>query len=110
MQFMRTIKVKLFQSLFDISVQQYGTPEGIVAIALANDISITDELEAETELKIPEFNTNKKVLKYFADNNIIPATAQLPEDIEAIVADETIDGNQSPPIIGYDPIFDEAFA
>lgn len=110
MRSMRTIKVKLFQSLFDISVQEYGTAEGITTIALANDIGITDELQAGTELKIPDYeNTNQKVLKYYKENNIIPATAQLPDEIEAIVADETIDGNQSPPIIAYDPTFSEEF-
>lgn len=104
------IKVKLFQSIFDISAQQYGTSEGIVEVALANDISITDEPTAGEEILIPAFiNPNKKVLKYYAENNIIPATSQLNEDIEAIVEDSSIDGNQSPPIIDYDPMFSEEF-
>lgn len=82
---MKKTKVKLFQSLLDISAQEYGMAEGIVKIALANNISITDELIAGAELNIPDFeNANKKVLKYYEENKIIPATA----DTQSLLMDE----------------------
>lgn len=89
---MQKVKVKLFQSLVDIAVQQYGTADGVVAIANANNISITDTLTVDAELKIPEFeNTKPKILKYYAENNIIPATAEITEEIADIVEEGEAD-------------------
>jgi hypothetical protein len=89
---MRRITVKDNQSLFDISIQEYGSLTNIVALAFANDMSITDELTAGQDLLIPDLQTEQNVLKYYTENNIIPATTQLSADIEAIVAEEEGEG------------------
>lgn len=89
---MTSIETKLFQNLFDISAQAYGTAEGLVHIAFANNIGITDTLSAGTKLNIPDFeNANKKVLRHYKENTVIPSTTQLTSDIEAIVAIDDVD-------------------
>lgn len=100
---MKKIKVKLFQSLLDISVQEYGTTTGVVLIAEANTISITEDLEVDTEILIPAFeNIDKKTLKYYSDNNIIPATAQIDEAFNELIEQDEIN-------IDFDENFDEVF-
>ena len=108
---MRPIKVKDNQTLFDISIQEYGMTIYAVVIALINDLSITSELTAGQELLIPEGLTiDEKVLKYYEENNVIPASAELTEDMKLLIGDEYgDDDNQSPPIIPYDPTFSEQF-
>ena len=64
------------QSLFDISVQVYGSIEGVFLLAKANNISITDELIAGTQLTYYDsFIIDKTVATYYKNNNIKPSTA-----------------------------------
>lgn len=105
----RTIKIITGQSLLNIALQEYGTIAAAVAIAQLNDIAITDMLDAGTEIKLPEdAPVNQDILSYFKEHKIKPATAMSPEEIETLINSvETPEG--SPPIIPYDPAFDEAF-
>lgn len=63
------------QSLFDISIRYTGTIENAFKIAVANALSLTDELEPGAQLIIPEdVIINNDVVNYFAAKNIQPAT------------------------------------
>ena len=42
------------QSLLDIAIQHTGAVENTFAIAVANGLSLTDDLPAGAEIKIPE--------------------------------------------------------
>lgn len=64
------------QSLLDISVQHTGTVENCFEIAVANGLSVTEELTPGVQLIIPEsVKVNKEVLNYYTSKNIRPATA-----------------------------------
>ena len=63
------------QSLFDISIRYTGTIENAFKIAVANGLSLTDELESGAQLIIPEdVQMNNDVVNYFAGKVIHPAT------------------------------------
>ena len=68
------IKVLNGQSLFDIAIQAAGSVEAVFDIALANGISITDDLEPGTVLVVPAV-LNRQMAEYYRINNIRPATA-----------------------------------
>ena len=73
---MSTVTVIKYQSLFDLSIQVYGTQEGVLILAMANGLSVTDELEPGSVLKVPEFaEANTEIVSYYRANNIKPATA-----------------------------------
>ena len=76
---MKEITVLNNQSLFDISVQEYGTIEGVFEIALANGLSVTDKLTAGQKLKIPEIDQSlvqPEIVDYYKRNDIHPATGE----------------------------------
>ena len=50
---MKTV-VQAGQTLLDIAVQEYGTIEAVFMLAKANDMSITDSLQAGQQIEIPE--------------------------------------------------------
>lgn len=71
------------QSLFDISIRYTGTIENAFKIAVANGLSLTDELEPGAQLIIPEdVEMNSDVVSYFAGKGIQPATGFEFYDIE----------------------------
>lgn len=82
---MRRIVVKDNQSLFDICIQEYGNISNVVALAQSNEINITDELTVGQQVLIPELTIEQNVLKYYAENKVTPATAQLSDEIETLV-------------------------
>lgn len=65
------------QSILDIALQHTGSVENAFALALANDLSITDDLEAGEALNLEPstLNQNKDILNYYTAKNIQPATA-----------------------------------
>ncbi len=64
------------QSWFDISLQYTGNVYHVVAIAVANNRSISSALAIGEKLTIPDgLASNEKALQYFKARNIIPATA-----------------------------------
>jgi hypothetical protein len=67
------VKVLNGQSLFDIAIQAAGSIEAVFDIALANGISITDELQPGTVLVIPAV-LNRRIADYYRVNDIHPAT------------------------------------
>ena len=77
------VKVLPLQSLLDIAVQHTGAVESVFAIAVANGLSLTDDLPAGTEIKLPDsVNKDSDVLNYYTAKRLQPATAVilLPEE------------------------------
>ena len=77
------IKVLNGQSLFDIAIQSAGSIEAVFDIALANGISITDDLEPGTVLVVPAV-LNRQVAEYYRVNGIQPATGITVSDAPAL--------------------------
>jgi len=65
------------QSLLDLAIQHTGTAENAFDLALANNRSLTDDLEAGDWLvaNSQELKANKDILSYYTAKNIQPATA-----------------------------------
>lgn len=65
------------QSFLDLAIQHTGTAENAFALALANGLSITDDLAVGNWLMADsqELNANKEILNYYQSKSIQPATA-----------------------------------
>ena len=77
------INVLPLQSLLDIAIQHTGVVENTFAMAVANGLSLTDDLLAGTEIKLPDsVNKDSDVLNYYSAKRLHPATAviMLPEE------------------------------
>lgn len=73
------------QSLFDCCLQHTGTINGIFELAMANNLSVTDDLPAGAVLQLPDpMVTDGDIKKYYAAKAILPATAFTAEDIQII--------------------------
>ena len=74
------------QSLLDLAVQHTGAVESVFAIAVANGLSLTDDLPAGTEIKLPDsVNKDSDVLNYYSAKRLQPATAViLPPEAERL--------------------------
>lgn len=70
------------QSLFDVALQHSGTIESIFELALANSISITDDLASGSWLIANSQEVDKDILNYYQAKNIQPATAFSQKDKE----------------------------
>ena len=76
------VKVLPLQSLLDIAIQHKGAVENTFALAVVNGLSLTDDLPAGTEIKLPDSaNKDSDVLNYYTAKRLQPATAviMLPE-------------------------------
>jgi len=71
---MQTVAVQDRQTLFDLAIQHCGDREAAFQIAEMNDISLTAALSVGLPLQIPE-PINQRVVNYYANNAISPATA-----------------------------------
>ena len=77
------VNVLPLQSLLDITIQHTGAVENTFAVAVANGLSLTDDLPAGTEIKLPDsVNKDSDVLNYYTAKRLQPATAviMLPEE------------------------------
>lgn len=65
------------QSLLDLALQHTGSVENAFALALANGLSLTDELAAGESLHLTAYGIqqNKEILNYYQSKSIQPATA-----------------------------------
>lgn len=61
------------QNIADIAIQVYGDVRAAVDIAIANNISVTSDLEAGTELECPDIVYDPYLQDYARKNNIKPA-------------------------------------
>jgi hypothetical protein len=71
------------QWLRDVAIQHAGSISELFAIALANDLSITDDIIPASSLIIPNV-VDAALVKFLNDNNYVPATGFSPEDEQAI--------------------------
>lgn len=63
------------QSLADIAIQETGSLENLIALAIENNVPVTDSLEDMPQVSIPvEVNTSKSVLAYYRARGLKPAT------------------------------------
>lgn len=64
------------QSLLDLAIQHTGAVENAFAIAVANGLSITDELEAGENIGLTAYDIqqNKDILSYYTAKKLQPAT------------------------------------
>lgn len=62
------------QTLADLAVQEYGSWEGAIALAVENGMSITDVPSAGEALSIPDATYNKMMQNYCKANDVCPAT------------------------------------
>ena len=69
------VKVRHRQTLSDICLQVYGTLDGIIALALANRIPVSGELQPGTVLSCPDVTYDNYLQTYVRKNAIVPATA-----------------------------------
>ena len=70
------VNVLPLQSLLDITIQHTGAVENTFAVAIANGLSLTDDLPAGTEIKLPDsVNKDSDVLNYYSAKKLQPATA-----------------------------------
>ena len=71
---MQTITVQDRQTLFDIAIQHCGDREAVFQIAEMNNISFSEALSVGFSLQIPE-PVNQRVVDFYTNNSIFPATA-----------------------------------
>lgn len=71
------INVLHSQSLLDLAIQHTGSVENAFDLALANGLSLTDDLEAGESIQLIAYGIqqNKDILNYYTAKNIQPATA-----------------------------------
>jgi hypothetical protein len=70
------------QTLLDIAIQTTGKAENLLKIAMANDLVPTEPIAPGTVLTIPDtVEMDEDIVRYYAANNIQPATA-LTEEIK----------------------------
>lgn len=70
-----TIKTKSGQTLADIAVEYYGDLSEIDKLASDNNLSMSAEIEAGTDL-IVDLQENNDVVDYYADNDVHPASKE----------------------------------
>ncbi len=71
---MNTVKVKAYQTMADIAIQEYGMLEAVCDIARSNQLGITETLVDGMLLVLPDVSYNKKMKEHCKINNISPAT------------------------------------
>ena len=63
------------QSVLDIAIQATGKSENLLKIAMANNLIPTEPIAPGTILTIPDtIEIEDEIVKYYTDNNILPAT------------------------------------
>lgn len=73
------------QSILDVALQHTGSVENCFAIAVANDLSVSDILSAGSHTEIPEdVFKNTDVLNHYKAKKIQPATGSTTEENEQI--------------------------
>ena len=74
-----TVTVKQRQTVSDIAIQVYGSIEAAVAIAEANGLSVTDDLEAGATIECPDKVYDRYLQSYVSKRRVVPATAADPD-------------------------------
>ena len=62
------------QSLIDFTLHHCGTIESLVAMTVANNLSITDPLAVKTILEVPEaIRKDEDIVGFYTDGKYVPA-------------------------------------
>lgn len=69
------ITVKARQTLLDIALQETGSAENALLIAIENNIPVTCKFNSGDTLKISALEKGSDVLEIYGEKKIIPATA-----------------------------------
>ena len=69
------VKVRPKQSLLDIAIQERGTIESVLELAVLNDISITDALVPGNEINTNVEAYDIEIASFYRIKNLKPATA-----------------------------------
>ncbi|UGU15221.1 hypothetical protein LS482_16230 [Sinomicrobium kalidii] len=67
-----------YQSLLDMTLQETGSAENVLALALQNGLSLTEDLKPGQVIEIPEEvirEQDRDVVRYYQNRNHRPATA-----------------------------------
>lgn len=80
------MKVLQGQSIFDIAIQELGSAEGAMDIALLRGMLLTDDLPVGTELAMPPV-VNRSIAEYYRNKGIRPATGL--DSVWSFVFDDT---------------------
>lgn len=79
----RIIVVKNGQTIFDICLQEYGSPEAVFQLITDNNLEgINANLIAGQELVITGDPFTKNVVEYYKLNNIFPASLDIDDVVE----------------------------
>jgi hypothetical protein len=77
------------QSLFDLSIKNYGTVDAVVLLAFHNNMSITEELTPGQVIEIPELEVmRRRIVDYYKRKEINPATAITEQQNRDILPDD----------------------
>ena len=69
------------QSLLDLALQHTGSIESVFELAEANNLNITDDVQAGAPLYLGEgLGVRNEILNYYTAKNLQPATAFSKED------------------------------
>lgn len=78
---MSEVIVKSRQTVFDVTIQEFGTLEKLRDVVLANDLNFNDFLEQGTVLQIDSTGKgNEDVKDFYRLNGIIPQNNWIEED------------------------------
>jgi len=75
---------KIKQSLFDIAMEHAGSTDAAWDIAVANQLSMTDDLATEEPLTVPMVK-NQRIVTFFQAINHSPATAISTDEINDLL-------------------------
>jgi hypothetical protein len=82
---METVNVQPHQCLLDLSMQLKGGIDALFDFAIANGISITDDLTAGSTLWVPDTEiSDRRTFQTLRDEGVIPSNAYTAEDETAI--------------------------
>jgi hypothetical protein len=86
-----TITVLNNQTLLDTAIQTTGKAENWLKIAMANDLVPTEPIAPGTVLTIPDtVEMDEDIVRYYAANNIQPATLFLEEITIELTCEEKL--------------------
>ncbi|MBQ9434525.1 MAG: hypothetical protein IJU33_00150 [Bacteroidales bacterium] len=67
------VTVRDRQSVFDLALRWCGDAEVAFAIAELNDMSVSEQIDPDTEIEVPSV-MERRVVEYYKQNSIEPAT------------------------------------
>ena len=72
---MKTTIASYKQTLFDIALQNDGTADSAIDIALNNSLCLSDDIEPGQEITLNDTPQKQQMAKYYSVNALQPATA-----------------------------------